>query len=91
MTEDASAHGIALYARVRSTRPPRPARLLRADGGFAVELAEGEIGVAPGQACVLYADGGDQTRVLGGGFIAGTRHRPEIEAMLARLDAAEAA
>ena len=31
-----------------------------------------EEGVSPGQACVLYAPGGDGSRVLGGGFIAAT-------------------
>lgn len=85
---DLPAEGIALHARVRSTRPPRPARLMRDRDGFAVELADGEIGVAPGQACVLYDDDGNGARILGGGFIAGTRHRPEIEAMLAGLDLA---
>src|SRR5690606_19851386 len=82
--------GIDVHARLRSTRPPRPARLLVRDGGFVVEIADGEIGVAPGQACVLYADGGDQARVLGGGFISHGRHRADIEAMLARLDTATA-
>ncbi len=35
-----------------------------------VELPGGELGVARGQACVLYADGSDRARMLGGGFIA---------------------
>ena len=35
-----------------------------------IELLDGEEGVAPGQACVLYADGSPQARVLGGGTIA---------------------
>ncbi len=55
-------------ARVRSTRPPRPARVLRRNDGTAeVILDQPEIGVAPGQACVLYQG----ERVLGGGWIAG--------------------
>lgn len=56
--------------RVRSTRPPQPARLERsADGAALVTLAAPEQGVAPGQACVFYQ--GD--RVLGGGWIASAR------------------
>ncbi len=62
-----AARGKAVLARVRSTRPPVPARL---DGGDVV-FDEAEEGVAPGQACVLY-DAGDPGRVLGGGFIAAT-------------------
>ncbi|WP_414709756.1 aminomethyltransferase beta-barrel domain-containing protein [Reyranella sp.] len=35
---------------------------------LAVRFAEPEIGVSPGQACVIY-DGASGSRVLGGGFI----------------------
>jgi len=63
--------GTEVHARVRSTRPPRPAIVSRgADGRVSVELLEGETGVAPGQACVLYESGDPGARVLGGGFIA---------------------
>jgi tRNA-specific 2-thiouridylase len=60
--------GRPVLARVRSTRPPVPARL-RTLAGWHVEFDRPEEGVAPGQACVFYdpADGGD--RVLGGGWI----------------------
>lgn len=60
--------GRPVLARVRSTRPPVPARL-RTLAGWHVEFDTPEEGVAPGQACVLYdpADNGD--RVLGGGWI----------------------
>jgi tRNA-specific 2-thiouridylase len=62
------AEGAEVDVRVRSTRPPRPARFVpAADGAGSVELAAAEEGVAPGQACVFYAPGG--TRVLGGGWI----------------------
>ncbi|MEQ9143581.1 MAG: tRNA 2-thiouridine(34) synthase MnmA [Parvibaculaceae bacterium] len=62
--------GVAILAKVRSTRPPLPARLVPLPGGRAeVRLEEGEDGVAPGQACVFYASGGDGARVLGGGWI----------------------
>ena len=59
----------AINARIRSTRPPRPA-ILRptGDGRAEVELLDPEEGVSPGQACVFYATEG--TRVLGGGWIA---------------------
>ena len=61
-----------VLARVRSTRPPVPARLIANDTGIEVEFDGAEEGVAPGQACVLY-DPADDGRVLGGGFIASTR------------------
>ena len=66
--EAAAAAGAPVLARVRSTRPPSPARLSMADGGVAVTFASGEEGVAPGQACALY-DPADPDRLLGGGFI----------------------
>jgi len=62
-----------IYVKVRSTRSPQPGWLRRgSDGGLEVELAAGEDGVSPGQACVFYAAAEGQARVLGGGFIAGT-------------------
>lgn len=63
---------IAINARIRSTRPPRPA-ILRptGDGRAEVELLDPEEGVSAGQACVFYATEG--TRVLGGGWIAHRR------------------
>ena len=67
---DAAAAGKAVLARVRSTRPPAPARLrLGADGAVEVAFDAPEEAVSPGQACVLY-DAADPDRVLGGGFIA---------------------
>ena len=66
--EAAAAAGTPVLARVRSTRPPSPARLSMIDGAVAVSFAAGEEGVAPGQACALY-DTTDPDRLLGGGFI----------------------
>jgi len=43
--------------------------LRAANGGYEIELAEGEHGVSPGQACVFYDAPAGQARVLGGGFI----------------------
>jgi tRNA-specific 2-thiouridylase len=43
-----------------------------ADGSIKVLLNEGQQGIAAGQACVFYADGGDGARVLGGGTIVKT-------------------
>jgi tRNA-specific 2-thiouridylase len=61
---------IELWARVRSSQPPRPARLdVAPDGSISVELVDGEHGVAAGQACVFYVDGSARARILGGGFI----------------------
>ncbi|MES2033337.1 MAG: tRNA 2-thiouridine(34) synthase MnmA [Pseudomonadota bacterium] len=65
---EAAASGRAVLARVRSTREPIAGRLTTVDGKIAVALDTHEEGVAPGQACVLYAPE-DPTRVLGGGFI----------------------
>jgi tRNA-specific 2-thiouridylase len=53
--------------KVRSMRPPVPARVTPGPGNTAtVELLAPEESVAPGQACVFY----DGARVLGGGWIA---------------------
>jgi tRNA-uridine 2-sulfurtransferase len=62
--------GMAVAARVRSSREPMPAFLRWENGEVSVDLNEGEKGVSPGQACVLYCDEGPGSRVLGGGFIA---------------------
>ena len=62
------AVGRPVLARVRSTREPVPGRLALRGGVAAVELDTPEEGVAPGQACVLYAPEQPE-RVLGGGFI----------------------
>jgi tRNA-specific 2-thiouridylase len=67
--EAAATAELPVLARVRSTRPPSPARLARVDGGPGVVFETPEEGVAPGQACVLY-DAAHPSRVLGGGFIA---------------------
>jgi tRNA-uridine 2-sulfurtransferase len=61
--------GMEVHVRVRSTRAPQPALLRAANGGYEVELAAGEEGVSPGQACVFYDAPSGQARVLGGGFI----------------------
>ncbi|WP_027834886.1 tRNA 2-thiouridine(34) synthase MnmA [Maritalea myrionectae] len=61
---------INIEAKVRSTRPPQPARLSVKNGEVEVELVGGEHGVSPGQACVFYADDSEDTQVLGGGWIA---------------------
>ena len=89
--DDIPAEGMDLFAKVRSTRPPRPARLHADHRGVWVELADGEAGVAPGQACALYTDEGNEARVLGGGFIERSERGVEAEAMLARLSAMPAA
>ena len=68
----AAATGCAVLARVRSTRPPLPARLFRDRDAIGVIFDEGEEGVSPGQACALY-DPADPDRLLGGGFIASTK------------------
>ena len=69
--EAAAEAGLPVLARVRSTRPPSPARLVVENAAPAVVFDTPEEGVSPGQACVLY-DATESSRVLGGGFIAGT-------------------
>ncbi len=67
---DAPEGGWDVAVKVRSTRPPMPAKLIpNANGTAKAMLSEPEDGVAPGQACVFYAPTG--TRVLGGGWITG--------------------
>ena len=71
--EKAAANGLAIFARMRSSQPPQPATLgVEVDGTARVELSNGDEGVAVGQACVFYADGDSEARLLGGGWIAKT-------------------
>ncbi len=67
---DLPPEGLPLFARVRSTRPPKPATLFYRDGKVSVAIEGGEDGISPGQACVLYSALGNDARVYGGGFIA---------------------
>ena len=67
--EAACEAGRPVLVRVRSTREPVAGRLALVDGQPGVTFDDAEEGVAPGQACVLYAPEAP-TRVLGGGFIA---------------------
>jgi len=60
-----------VLARVRSTREPVLGRLGVVGGAPGVIFGAPEEGVAPGQACVLYAPEAP-SRVLGGGFIMDT-------------------
>jgi tRNA-specific 2-thiouridylase len=60
---------IEVFAKVRSTRPPAPAVLRILNGKGFVDLANGETGVAPGQACVFFDSDDETARVLGGGWI----------------------
>ena len=62
--------GARVHVRIRSTRPPVPAVLVRdGEGRLGALLDEAEFGVSPGQACVFY-DGMDSgAKLLGGGYI----------------------
>jgi len=63
-----SEREIDCAVKVRSMRPPVPARVVLGDERTAqVELLSPEDAIAPGQACVFYER--DGTRVLGGGWI----------------------
>ncbi|MCA3633106.1 MAG: tRNA 2-thiouridine(34) synthase MnmA [Methylobacterium sp.] len=74
------SEGLAIHARVRSTRAPKPAMLRQDERGIVVEIFDGEEGVAPGQACVFYGGDGAGARVLGGGTI---MRQPEGRSLLA--------
>jgi tRNA-uridine 2-sulfurtransferase len=78
---EAGEAGLPLAIRVRSSRAPKPATLFWRDGAATVELAEGEEGVAPGQACVFYEGEDVRARVLGGGVI---EAKPAISQPLAK-------
>jgi tRNA-specific 2-thiouridylase len=66
---DAASTSLAIAVRVRSSRPPSPARLSMAPEGLFVELLEAEAGISPGQAAVFYDSDETGARVLGGGYI----------------------
>ena len=63
------AEPVAIWARIRSGQPPRPASLHVDGQDVRVHLHDGEEGVSPGQACVFYSGGAGAARVLGGGWI----------------------
>jgi len=58
----------AVQVRVRSSQALRPATVELSEKGAVVRFNEPELGVSPGQACVVY-DAAKGSRVLGGGFI----------------------
>lgn len=76
------AAGFACFAKVRSTRPPRAATAWHREGTLVVDLDDGEAGVAPGQACVLYSSDQDDARVYGGGFIDRAERTDEAERLI---------
>ncbi|MEB2845831.1 tRNA 2-thiouridine(34) synthase MnmA [Rhizobiales bacterium RZME27] len=80
-----AANGFSCFAKVRSTRPPAPAVLHADEIGIYVDLAVGEAGVAPGQACVLYSGEGADSRVYGGGFVERSERAAEAELALKTL------
>ena len=59
---------LSVQVRVRSSQALRPAEIELSAEGALVRFAQAEIGVSPGQACVVY-DAATGSRVLGGGFI----------------------
>jgi tRNA-uridine 2-sulfurtransferase len=64
--------GFMAHVKVRSTRPPAPARIVRAGEDWRVEIEGGEEAVSPGQACVFYERPGPLAEVFGGGRIVGS-------------------
>lgn len=86
--ESAAAASLEIFVKVRSTRAPQRAWLQGSGDGFTVELADGEDGVSPGQACVFYEAPSGQARVLGGGFIVSAQRRETSDRATARAVAA---
>lgn len=84
--EDFPSEGLAIFARLRSTRAPMPATLYASNGKVWCELQNPEDGISPGQACVIYEDDSASTRVLGGGWI-GSTERPQLTTSAARSNA----
>ena len=81
--------GLDVAARIRSSAHPQPATVFAQGGKAKVLLRDGEYGIAPGQACVFYADASPRARVLGGGWIERALSRSEQPDRLApSLDAA---
>jgi tRNA-specific 2-thiouridylase len=78
-----------VFVKVRSTRAPQAGWLYRVGDEVLVELAAGEHGISPGQACVFYDAGEGQARVLGGGFIRSAK--PTIDRMVPRAELETAA
>ena len=72
LLENWPSGGLEVAVRLRSTRPPVPARLFRRDGTVEIELARSEEGVSPGQACAIYASEQPRAQVYGGGVIDAT-------------------
>jgi len=64
--------GTKIRVKVRSTRPPAPARLELRGNQMVVVLDEADVGLSPGQACVFYENRNDAARTLGGGWITKT-------------------
>lgn len=89
--EATATGGFKCFAKVRSTRPPRPATLVADEHGIHVDLEDGEDGIAPGQACALYSGPGEDARVYGGGFIARSEREESAEARLKALLSVEVA
>ncbi|MES0870783.1 tRNA 2-thiouridine(34) synthase MnmA [Pseudovibrio sp. SCP19] len=83
--DDLPEEGITVYAKVRSTRPPTEAVLRKNGENIQVELVAGEMGVAPGQACVFFDKEGQEARVLGGGWIQRAEKQEGAEAALKAL------
>lgn len=64
--------GKTIKVKVRSTRPPEPAKLAWDGDELSILLDSPDQGISPGQACVFYEPRDDAARVLGGGWITRT-------------------
>jgi tRNA-uridine 2-sulfurtransferase len=69
LAEAAAGNGMPVEVKVRSTRPPASGAVHCEGDNVFVTLFVPEYGIAPGQACVFYADDSETSQVLGGGFI----------------------
>jgi tRNA-specific 2-thiouridylase len=70
----AAGNGMAIHAKLRSTRAPQSSVIQIINDEIYVTLVDGEHGISPGQACVFYSDESNTSEVLGGGFIVGANN-----------------
>ncbi len=70
----AAGNGLALHAKLRSTRAPQSSVIQIINDEIYVTLIDGEHGISAGQACVFYSDDSNTSEVLGGGFIVGANN-----------------
>lgn len=82
---DGPENGAAIWVKLRSSQSLRRAVMSRPDDRAPTEikvlLTEPEHGISAGQACVFYDSDRSESRILGGGWIAGAEMRGDANAV----------